>query len=119
MDRQPPSDGRDFVDSPQGARWQDLPEKYPHPSACWRRDWEEHGVWLKIWRAFLSELNQRRHLEWSEAFLDGSFAPAKKGRRRGILLIAPYRSNRYRTPPQDGRMLRRYKRCWTVKRMVA
>jgi transposase len=20
-----------------GARWQDLPEKYPHPSTCWRR----------------------------------------------------------------------------------
>jgi len=29
-----------------GARWQDLPEKYPHPSTCWRRlwDWEEQGV---------------------------------------------------------------------------
>ena len=45
-----------------GARWQDLPEKYPHPSTCWRRlrDWEEQGVWLKIWRAFLSELNERQ-----------------------------------------------------------
>ena len=29
-----------------GARWQDLPEEYPHPSTCWRRlrDWEEQGV---------------------------------------------------------------------------
>src|SRR6267378_6145395 len=64
-----------------GARWQDLPEKYPHPSTCWRRlrDWEEQGVWLKIWRAFLSELNERQQLKWSESFLDGSFAPAKKG----------------------------------------
>ena len=64
-----------------GARWQDLPEKYPHPSTCWRRlrDWEERGVWLNIWRTFLSELNERRQLEWSESFLDGSFAPAKKG----------------------------------------
>jgi len=28
-----------------GARWQDLPEKFPHPSTCWRRlrDWEERG----------------------------------------------------------------------------
>src|SRR6266581_4964679 len=28
-----------------GARWQDLPEEYPHPSTCWRRlrDWEEQG----------------------------------------------------------------------------
>ena len=64
-----------------GARWQDLPEKYPHPSTCWRRlrDWEEQGVWLKIWRTFLSELNERQQLQWSESFLDGSFAPAKKG----------------------------------------
>jgi transposase len=64
-----------------GARWQDLPEKYPHPSTCWRRlrDWEEQGVWLNIWRVFLSELNEREQLDWSESFLDGSFAPAKKG----------------------------------------
>ena len=63
-----------------GARWQDLPEEYPHPSTCWRRlrDWEEQGVWMKVWRSFLSELNERQ-LKWSESFLDGSFAPAKKG----------------------------------------
>ena len=63
------------------ARWQDMPEKFLDPSTCWRRlrDWDEQDVWLKIWRAFLSELNQRRQLEWSESFLDGSFAPAKKG----------------------------------------
>ena len=49
-----------------GARWQDMPEKFPHPSTCWRRlrDWEERGVWLKIWRMFLSELNQRQQLKW-------------------------------------------------------
>ena len=60
---------------------QDLPEKFPHPSTCWRRlrDWEERGVWLNMWRAFLSELNERQQLQWSESFLDGSFAPAKKG----------------------------------------
>jgi transposase len=66
-----------------GARWQDLPEKYPHPSPCWRRvrDWEEQGVWLNIWRAFLGEMNERQQLKWSESFLGGSFAPAKKGHR--------------------------------------
>jgi len=64
-----------------GARLQDLPEEFPSPVTCWRRlrDWEEQGVWLKIWRAFLAELNQRKQLQWSESFLDGSFAPAKKG----------------------------------------
>lgn len=29
-----------------GARWKDLPERYPSPSKCWRRlrDWEERQV---------------------------------------------------------------------------
>jgi transposase len=64
-----------------GARWQDMPEEFPAPATCWRRlrDWEEQGVWLDIWRAFLAELNERKQLQWSESFLDGSFAPAKKG----------------------------------------
>src|ERR1700751_3142768 len=67
-----------------GARWQDLPDEFPSPATCWRRlrDWEEQGVWLTIWRAFLAELNQREQLNWSESFLDGSFAPAKKGPRK-------------------------------------
>ena len=64
-----------------GARWQDLPQEFPSPSTCWRRlrDWEEQEVWLTLWRAFLAELNERQQVQWSEAFLDGSFAPAKKG----------------------------------------
>ena len=64
-----------------GARWRDLPKEYPSASTCWRRlrQWEEHGIWLKIWRQFLSELDQGGKLDWSDSFLDGSFAPAKKG----------------------------------------
>ena len=64
-----------------GARWQDLPEEFPSPTTCWRRlrDWEEQAVWLVIGRAFLGELNEHQQLKWSEALLDGSFAPAKKG----------------------------------------
>jgi transposase len=65
-----------------GARWQDLPEEFPAPSTCWRRDWEEQGIWLTIWRAFLAELNQREQLDGSESFRDGSFAPAEKGARK-------------------------------------
>ena len=64
-----------------GARWQDLPNEYPHPSTCWRRLklWDEQGVWLKIWRRFLSDLNERGRVDWSESFIDATFAPAKKG----------------------------------------
>src|SRR6202051_3861558 len=81
VDREPSCVGGILWILRSGARWQDLPEKYPHPSTCWRRlrDWEEQGVWLNIWRTFLSELNEREQLDWSESFLDGSFASAKKG----------------------------------------
>ena len=82
----PPADDRRVLEGilwilRSGARWQDLPDEFPHPSTCWRRlrGWEEQGIWLNIWRSFLSELNERQQLNWSESFLDGSFALAKKG----------------------------------------
>lgn len=64
-----------------GARWKDLPPCFPSASTCWRRltQWEEQGVWLAAWRAFLRELDMKGQLDWSEVFADGSFAPAKKG----------------------------------------
>jgi transposase len=64
-----------------GARWRDLPERYPSPSTCWRRLrlWEEMDIWLDIWRALLSQLDEQQYLQWEETFADGSFAPAKKG----------------------------------------
>jgi len=64
-----------------GARWRDLPREYPSASTCWRRlgQWEERDVWLRIWRALLGQLDAQGKLNWSEVFLDGSFAPAKKG----------------------------------------
>jgi transposase len=64
-----------------GARWKDLPREYPSATTCWRRlrEWEETGVWLSIWRAFLSELDDEGQLDWHEVFADGTFAPAKKG----------------------------------------
>ncbi len=67
-----------------GARWKDLPEKYPSPSTCWRRlrMWEEKGIWLKIWRAFIRELDKKGQIQWAECFMDGSFIPAKKGGRK-------------------------------------
>lgn len=40
-------------------------------------------------------------------------------RRRGIVLIAPHRSNRRRATPQDGRVLRRYQKRWIVERSIA
>lgn len=64
-----------------GAPWSELPRRYGSPSTCWRRlrQWEATGVLLALWRAFLAQLNDQQKLRWSECFLDGSFAPAKKG----------------------------------------
>jgi transposase len=66
-----------------GARWKDLPQdgRFPSYSTCRRRllEWEEQGLWLKVWRALLADLDQQGRLDWEEAFADGSFAPAKKG----------------------------------------
>lgn len=64
-----------------GARWRDMPSQYPAYATCWRRlgEWEAAGVWLSLWRAFLKDLDEAQQLDWSEAFMDGTFAPAKKG----------------------------------------
>ncbi len=64
-----------------GSAWRFLPDKYPSPATCWRRlkQWEEEGVWLDAWRTLLGVLDGEGLLQWDEAFLDGSFAAAKKG----------------------------------------
>jgi transposase len=69
-----------------GAAWRFLPDEYPSPSTCWRRlqQWQGEGVWLDAWRALLAGLDEEGLLRWDETFLDGSFAPAKKGARRSV-----------------------------------
>lgn len=64
-----------------GARWRDLPSRYPSSSTCWRRlrDWEEQGIWEEAWIALIHELDEQGQLNWMEIFADGTFSPAKKG----------------------------------------
>jgi transposase len=63
-----------------GARWKDLPVRYPSPSTCRRlRDREARGVRLKAWRASLGALDEQQALHREECFTDASFSPAKKG----------------------------------------
>ena len=82
----PPRSNRDCFEGilwvlQTGAAWRFLPDEYPSPSTCWRRlqQWQEEGVWLEAWRALLAGLDEEGLLRWDETFLDGSFAPAKKG----------------------------------------
>src|SRR5260370_36365460 len=64
-----------------GCRWQDLPREYGAPTTAWRRlqRWGEEGVAERIWRVALAALDQQGQPDWTLAFLDGSFAPAKQG----------------------------------------
>jgi transposase len=64
-----------------GARWQDLPERYPSPATCWRRlnDWVASGVFEEAWARLLGKLDRLKQIDWSEAMGDGTFSPAKKG----------------------------------------
>ena len=64
-----------------GARWKDLPRQYGSSSTCHRRlqEWQDRGVWERVWLTLLSQLDQQGKLDWSQSFLDGSFVSAKKG----------------------------------------
>jgi hypothetical protein len=37
------------------------------------------GVFIEMWYSFLDRLDQQGRLDWDEVFVDGGFAPAKKG----------------------------------------
>ena len=40
--------------------------------------WEEKGVWLDVWRKYMVDLDEETLLGREEAFIGGTFAPAKK-----------------------------------------
>jgi transposase len=64
-----------------GAQWNELPEKYGKPMTCWRRlnSWQKQGVWKKIWKQALIMLDKQDQVSMEVTYLDGTFAPAKKG----------------------------------------
>ena len=64
-----------------GAQWADMPERYPPKSTCHRcfQEWTESGVFAKILTALAQDLKERGGIDLSEGFIDGTFAPAKKG----------------------------------------
>lgn len=68
-----------------GAPWQDLPERDPYRATRHRRfrAWARDGTLEGVLKALAEDLRDKGGLELSEAFIDGSFAGAKKGRLRG------------------------------------
>jgi len=67
-----------------GAPWADLPDRYPSFQTCHRRfqQWVRFGVMTRIITARAHELSLRGAIDVSEAFIDASFASAKKGGAR-------------------------------------
>ena len=67
-----------------GARWKDLPKRFPSASTCWRRHWQwtESGVWEKAWARLVRLLDRQGRVNHEESFADGTFASAKKGVKR-------------------------------------
>jgi len=64
-----------------GAPWADLPNRYPSYQTCHRRfqHWVRAGLLRTILEVLAQALHDEGYLDLQEAFLDGSFAPAKQG----------------------------------------
>jgi len=64
-----------------GAQWRELPEKYPPFQTCHRRfqQWVRSGQLEQALAVLARHLHQRGRLNLDEAFVDATFASAKKG----------------------------------------
>jgi len=64
-----------------GAPWKDLPDRYPSYQTCHRRfqQWCRDGTLERVLHALAEDLYQRGGIDLTEAFIDGTFAGAKKG----------------------------------------
>jgi transposase len=64
-----------------GAQWADLPLRYPPYQTCHRyfQEWCRDGTLKRILHALAEDLHERGGIDISEAFIDGTFAGAKKG----------------------------------------
>ena len=64
-----------------GAPWADLPDRYPPYQTCHRRfqQWVRDGTLERILHTLAEDLHERGGIDLEESFIDGTFAPAKKG----------------------------------------
>ena len=64
-----------------GAQWRELPEKYPPFQTCHCRFqlWVRSGKLGKVLRLLARHLREKGKLDLEEAFVDATFAGAKKG----------------------------------------
>ncbi len=64
-----------------GAQWAEVPGRYPPYQTCHRyfQQWCRDGTLKGLLHALAQDLYERGEIDISEAFIDGTFAGAKKG----------------------------------------
>lgn len=74
-----------------GCRWHDVPERYGDAVTCWRRfvQWEQSGVWARVWGVLLSMMDPLTQQSWALVFLDHRSIPSKQGRKYGAWAGSP------------------------------
>lgn len=83
-----------------GAQWADVPDRYPPYQTCHRyfQQWCRDGTLERILHALAQDLYERGGIDITEAFIDGTFAGAKKG-----------------GPPSEKRSVARGPRSWPLQ----
>ena len=83
-----------------GAQWREMPQKYPPYQTCHRRfqQWVRSGALPKASRKLAKRLKAEGRLHLEEAFIDATFAAAKK-RASGLVLPSEAKGRRSRLSP--------------------
>jgi len=107
-----------------GAQWRELPPKYPPYQTCHRRfqQWVRSGALAKALRKLAQRLRAEGRLNLEEAFIDATFAAAKKGASE-LVLPSEAKGRRSRLSPlatvylspSVSKLLRPTKANWSKK----
>jgi len=73
-----------------GAQWREMPEKYPPFQTCHRRfqQWVRSGKLEEALKLLARHLHEQGKLNLEEAFVDATFASAKKGALQSVPRVA-------------------------------
>ena len=63
-----------------GARWKDMPPRFPVYATCWRRfaECSCDEIWDVALRRLTDALERKGKINWKEGFADGTFCLGKK-----------------------------------------
>jgi transposase len=74
-----------------GCRWADVPpERYGSGKTCWLRftEWRNNGFWAILAGTLLLKLNNKRKINWNNAYLDTSVRQNKRGTLMRLTSVA-------------------------------